>query len=354
MELSHNTATFMVLFVTFLWGSWYQVVKHTGNYPIYALLSWMYLFSIFIVWGAIAFLHTSMVPHGVFHEMASDLPRTMIIFICGAFYAIGMQLQLSVVSKVGLILSSSITSTCSILSGIVVSAVLGGISEGSSIIFIILAAVLLICGTIVCQISGVMRDKNNERNHEPAGEPGRNAVNSNLSEENKNTHRARSCNQDIAMLIFTSAVLIPLYSVACSIGLGTELRPDGFSSLTCMGILCIGALAGTSLYTAYKLTKERKWNIFLKPDRGMVLILLMACIAAFCHFGGNVLHSIAAPVVSVVIATGIGYSFGMWSYLWGLIYGEFKGAGKRTFGVLGTGIALFITGVAILTMNIAS
>ena len=78
----------------------------------------------------------------------------------------------------------------------------------------------------------------------------------------------------------------------------------------------------------------------------------MACIAAFCHFGGNVLHSIAAPVVSVVIATGIGYSYGMWSYLWGLLYGEFKGAGKRTFAVLAGGIALFVIGVLILTFNV--
>lgn len=331
-ELSQSTAVAIVLFVTFLWGSWFQVVKHTGEYPIYAFLSWLYVFSIFIVWGAIAALHTTMVPRGVFHEIGSDMPRTLVILICGGLYAVGMQLQLSVVSRVGLILSSSITSTCSILSGILITAFLGGIAEGSSLFLIIAAAVLLISGTIVCQISGIMRDKD-------IGKP--------------KEHSSRTQVMDIVILVVSSAVLIPFYSVASSIGLSTELRPDGFSSFTCMGILSVGALIGTSIYTAVRLTRERKWKVFLHPDKGLVLILILALIAAFCHFGGNVLHSIAAPVVSVVIATGIGYSYGMWSYLWGLVYGEFKGAGRRTFGVLGGGIALFAAGVIILTLNIS-
>lgn len=332
MGLSQNTAVAIVLLVTFLWGSWFQVVKHTGEYPIYAFLSWLYIFSIFIVWGAIAALHTAMVPKGVFHEIGSDVPRALIILLCGGLYAVGMQLQLSVVSRVGLILSSSITSTCSILSGILITAFLGGIAEGSSLFLIIAAAVLLISGTIVCQISGVMRDQDIGKTKERA---------------------SRAQVMDIVILVVSSAVLIPFYSVASSIGLSTELRPDGFSSFTCMGILSVGALLGTSIYTAVRLTKERKWKVFLHPDKGLTMILILALIAAFCHFGGNVLHSIAAPVVSVVIATGIGYSYGMWSYLWGLIYGEFKGAGRRTFGVLGGGIALFAAGVIILTLNIS-
>lgn len=334
MELSQNTALIIVLIVTFLWGSWFQVVKHTDDYPIYAFLSWLYLFSLFIVWGSIAVLHRYMIPKGVFHEIAGDIPRAVLIFGCGAVYAIGMQIQLSVVSRVGLILSSSITSTCSILSGIMITSVFGGISESSSLLLIILAAFLLIGGTIVCQISGVMRDKDVGKAQE------------------KDTKDATSQKKDVILLVITSAIMIPFYSIASSFGLSTDLRPNGFSSLTCMGILSIGALVGTSVYSAYWLTREEKWNKVLHPRKGLPIILVMACIAAFCHFGGNVLHSIAAPVVSVVIATGIGYSYGMWSYLWGLLYGEFKGAGKRTFAVLAGGIALFVIGVLILTFNV--
>lgn len=336
--LSQNTALAVLLLVTFLWGSWFQVVKHTGDYPIYAFLSWLYVFSIFIVWGSIGALHTVMIPKGIWNEIRSDMPRTVIVLLCGGLYAVGMQLQLSVVSRVGLILSGSVTSTCSILSGIILTAVLGGIEEGSSVALIILAAVLLVCGTIVCQTAGFMRDRQ-------AGTGGQ--------EKSVPREKSRTQAMDLVILVVSSAILIPFYSVASSIGLSTDLRPDGFSSFTCMGILSVGALLGTSVYTALRLTRERKWKLFLHPGKGMPVILAMALIGAFCHFGGNILQSVAAPVVSVVIATGIGYSYGMWSYLWGLVYGEFKGAGGRTFGVLGGGILLFAAGILILTLNIA-
>lgn len=334
MELSQNTALIIVLAVAFLWGSWFQVVKHTGDYPIYAFLSWLYIFSLFIVWGSIAVLHKSMIPNGIINEIASDIPRTVLVLICGAVYAVGMQIQLTVVSRVGLILSCSITSTCSIISGIIISSVMGGISETSSVLLIVLATVLLITGTIVCQVSGVMRDREKGRTQE---------------EKDK---KPVSQKKNIILLVITSAVMIPFYSIASSVGLRTVLRPKGFSSLTCMGILVIGALVGTSIYTACHLTLDRKWNMLLHPKKGLSLILFMAGIAAFCHFGGNVLHAIAAPVVSIVIATGIGYSNGMWSYLWGLLYGEFKGASRHTITVLGGGMSLYIIGVLILTLNV--
>ena len=333
MNLSQSTALIILLIVTFLWGSWFQVVKHTGDYPIYALLSWLYVFSIFIVWGSIALLHKQMVPDGVFHEIASDIPRTLFVLLCGALYAVGMQLQLTVVGRVGLILSSSITSTCSILCGILLSSFLGGIPEGASFASILFAAVLLILGTVICQASGKMRTQD---------------INGGKAEK-----RERARGKDIALLIFSSGVLAPFYSMASSVGLKTELRPDGFSSFTCMGILCIGALIGTSIFTAVRLTKDKKWGILFHPGVGMKRILLMALIAAFCHFGGNVLHAIAAPVVSVVIATGIGYSFGVWAYLWGICYGEFKGAKGRTYMTLALGVALFLAGVVILTFNMS-
>ena len=43
MGLSQTSAVLVLLFVTFLWGSWFQAVKHTGDYPIYVFLNWMYL-----------------------------------------------------------------------------------------------------------------------------------------------------------------------------------------------------------------------------------------------------------------------------------------------------------------------
>lgn len=333
MGLSQSGAILILLIVTFLWGSWFQAVKHTGDYPIYVFLSWMYLFSIAVVWGAIFLFQKQMIPDGVFHEISSDYKRAFLVFLCGGIYAIGMQIQLSAVSRVGLILSSSVTSTCSILSGVIVSAILGGVPEGASLLMILSAAVLLVAGTIVCQISGVMRD-------------------SDVKKESKKSSENRSKKKDILLLIFASGILQPFFSVASSIGLKTDLRPEGFSPFTCMGILCLGAFAGTTIFSLIAVGKAHMWERVLHPKVKLRLIIFMAIISAFCHFGGNLLNAVASPVVSVVIATGIGYSYGIWSYLWGIVYGEFKGAARRTMAVLGCGLGLFVIGIVILTLNI--
>lgn len=83
----------------------------------------------------------------------------------------------------------------------------------------------------------------------------------------------------------------------------------------------------------------------------MKKVLFLAAVAAFCHFGGNVLHAVFAPVVSVAIATVLGNSYHCWSYIWGLLYGEFKGAGRRSYLMLFTGISLFVAGVLLLSFN---
>ena len=158
--------------------------------------------------------------------------------------------------------------------------------------------------------------------------------------------------KDIVLLVFASGILQPFFSVASSIGLRTELRPNGFSSFTCMGILCLGAFLGTAIFSGIMITRNKMWDKVIHPNVKMWLIVAMAIISAFCHFGGNLLNAVAAPVVSVVIATGIGYSFGIWSYLWGIVYGEFAGAKRKTLGVLVCGLGFFIAGIVILTLNI--
>lgn len=331
MYFSQTTALIIMFLVSFLWGSWFQAVKHTGDYPIYGFLSWMYLFSIIIVWSVIGIFHETMIPEGILEEVNRNRGVAVLVILCGAVYAVGMQLQLMVVGNVGLILSSSITTTCSILSGIILSGLLGGISENTSMLMVLIAALFLIAGTIVCQAAGVLKNRETGREN-----------------QEKTVHK-----KDIFLLMLTSAVMVPFYSIATAVGVKTDLRPDGFSSLTCMGLLSVGALAGTCIYTGFHLTREKKWQLFWNPGKGLPLILGMAFIAACCHFGGNVLQAFAVPVVSAVIAAGIGYSFGMWSYLWGILYGEFRGAGKKTFCVLGVGILCFFVGIILMTLNAA-
>lgn len=317
-----------IIFVTFLWGSWFQTVKHLGSFPVHAFISIMYGISVVIVWLAIGVLGGQMVPQGVFYELKSSPWLALAILGCGIVFGIAMQLHLTVVKRIGLILSTSVSATCAILGGTIVSVLFAGIPEGVSVAMLFAASVLLILATITCQYAGVRRDR----------------------EKHGKEDQSSSRLQDILLLAFINLVLMSSYPLANSIGLRSSLNPDGFSSLTCMGMLVLGACAGSSLFTLV-LCRKHPDNISAGTVPPRSKLLLLAFIAAFCHFGGNVLHAIFAPVVSVAIATVIGNSYHCWSYIWGLVYGEFKGAGVKTYCILFAGILLFAAGVVLLSIN---
>lgn len=141
------------------------------------------------------------------------------------------------------------------------------------------------------------------------------------------------------------------YPLANSIGLRSPLNPDGFSSLTCMGMLVLGACIGSASFTLISFFRDRGSAKQALGSISAAKLLFLASIAAFCHFGGNVLHAVFAPVVGVAIATVIGNSYHCWSYIWGFFYGEFKGAKKKTYAILLTGMLLFAAGVVLLSLN---
>ena len=321
-----------IIFVTFLWGSWFQTVKHLGNFPVHAFISVMYGISVIIVWAAIGLLGKQMIPSGIFSEISSSPGLTLAIWGCGIVFGIAMQMHLTVVKRIGLILSTSVSATCAILGGTIISVLFAGIPEGVSVVSLFVASVLLILATITCQYAGICRDR----------------------EKKKVDEKKQSRGQDILLLAFINLILMSSYPLANSIGLRSALNPDGFSSLTCMGILVIGAFAGSSLFTVILLCWEKESVAEIMAMIPLGKLFVLAAIAAFCHFGGNVLHAIFAPVVSVAIATVIGNSYHCWSYIWGLIYGEFKGTSKKTYAILFGGILLFVAGVILLSFNSVS
>jgi len=331
--LSSTGALFVMILVSLLWGSWFQSVKHIGNYPIVAFMRWVYIFSVPVIWVPILFLQKTMIPAGLVNELTADPLRTLFVLICGCFFAIGMQMHLTVVGRIGLILSTSVSASCCILSGTAISAFFGGIPEGSSLGKLLFCSLLLILATIVCQLSGSSRDADRAKNAEAAAQ----------KEE-------KSRLSDILLLVFINTVLISAYSLALSVGLASELRPNGMSSLSCMGVLAIGCVIGANIFASVQLRKEGVDGSLRAQGSKKGIILLMAFIAACCHFGGNVLQAIAAPVISVVVATVMGNSYHVWSYVWGIVYGEYKGASAKTYAILACGVALFLAGVLLLAI----
>lgn len=133
-----------IIFVTFLWGSWFQTVKHLGSFPVHAFISVMYGVSVIIVWAAIGLLGKQMIPMGAFAEMKSSPSLTLAISGCGIVFGIAMQMHLTVVKRIGLILSTSVSATCAILGGTIITVLFAGIPERVSVVSLFVASVLLI------------------------------------------------------------------------------------------------------------------------------------------------------------------------------------------------------------------
>ncbi len=64
MQISQNTGLAMVLFTTFLWGSWAQFVKKIGRWPIAAFMLWLYAAGFRSRFGFNAVLKEYLFPEG--------------------------------------------------------------------------------------------------------------------------------------------------------------------------------------------------------------------------------------------------------------------------------------------------
>lgn len=325
MQMTPTLATIGVCFVTILWGSWFQSIKHIRNFPVDMFISLMYAISVLIVWICILCFGDAMIPAGVFTEIKSNPTLSFIILTCGFLFGIAMQMHLKIVVRIGLILSTSVSATCAIVGGTLVSIIFAGIPEGVSISLIILASFLLICATITCQYAGDI--------------------------DRQLIKHSSSRLKDILLLAFVNFILMSSYPLANAVGLRTALHPYAFSSLTCMGILVIGACIGSGIIALFHL-HTASFSIIKNANISYRKLFTLATLAALCHFGRNIFHAILAPIISIPIATAMGNSYHVWSYVWGLLYGEFKGATRPTYTILAVGVLMFLAGVFILSINV--
>ena len=62
-------------------------------------------------------------------------------------------------------------------------------------------------------------------------------------------------------------------------------------------------------------------------------------------------HAQGVPALSTAIAWPLGTGGNLWTYLWGLAFGEFKGAPYKAWLLLGLTVALFAGGGVLLALG---
>lgn len=325
--MTFATALLLIFLATFLWGSWLQARKFTGDFPLPTFMIWLYFSSVMVVWIAVG-LYNLFVPLDIVQHLFRDPLRALGVVLCGASMAIGMYIQMKVIDKVGLILSNSVSATFGVLLGTLLSVSIGGLPKSFSLAVVWTSVAVLISATFICQLSGRMRDID--------------------LKGAKVTKRVTQDTKSVFLLILSS-VLITAYPLGMSIGVRTTFSDVGFPSLICVGLLALGSFVGISLFCAVPLTLNRQWNTLVA--RKYKRAIQISCFCGFCHYGGNVLHVLSSSVLSTAISWLMGRLGNMWTYLWGIFHKEYSGARKKTYAVLSLGILVYIVGVVFLALG---
>lgn len=321
-------AIFVILFAAFMWGSWFQFIKHLDDYPIDGYLLHVFFFSVLLVLTVMVVLVGGTFTTIIRSRLQTDPIVIYGTLFCGAMYAIGMRINLNVMSKMGLILATAISSTGSVLVGTGISILMKSIDPNANLWLVLLAAIVLVGASMVCVYSTKM--KNDE-------------LHKNDSEKKADSTTLRKA---VLTLLLTSLIFAPCYTLGMSIGLESPQNLRGLPPIVFMFMLSSGAFIGIGIVCSTILIKKK---LFIKSViHAPLKVRIFGLVSAIAHYGGNIIHSFATPIVSLAISWPLGQTYNMWSYLWGLIYGEYKGTSKKVGLILALGIALYITGIVIL------
>jgi hypothetical protein len=332
MNLDPTIPTFLAvgmgLLAAAMWGSWFITLKYLGNYPLEAFYITLFVTSFVFVW-CVGFIFDGPALIGNIRSVwVSDPSRVYVTFICGMLYVAGMQFTLRVLRILGLTLSQPIQASINVIGGTAISAVLGGIPKQLTSGRIVLSVVFLFAAVIFSMVAGRIRNK--------AQRDGK--IDTGLSKDPREITKA------IVMLIIAS-LLVPAYSIGLSYGLKSITQPVGMAVLPFMAVLVSGALVSALAICGTTLTIRKQWYVF--KTHGFKIHRL-GIIAGFAHYGGNIIHTFATSNLSSVVSWPLGITAGLWTQMWGLVYGEFKGSPKITYVLLGSGVVCYIIGAFII------
>jgi glucose uptake protein GlcU len=244
--------------------------------------------------------------------------------VCGVLYVIGMRLSLFVMGRIGLSLTQPIQQSINILAGTAVAAFVGGVPEGLSLAKLALACTLLVGAVLVTMLAGNLRAKAQQAPN----------FKSTLIFTPHDLWKA------LGLLVFSSA-FIPAYTFAISYGLKSVTQPNGLAVLPFMAVLVTGAFTGSLLTSGLALSRSKGWPLVFQAPFS---IHKFGIISGVFHYGGNIIHTYSTAFLSSAVSWPLSITAGLWTTLWGFVYGEFKDSPRSVYIALFAGIALYLLG----------
>lgn len=321
-NLTGLPAILVALTAALMWGTWFISLKHLGDYPVEAFYVVMFAFALVFVWGVSLLLEGSAIFANIALIWTVSPSKILITLAGGMLYAAGIWVSLKVMGKVGLALSQPLLQSITLVTGVVVTVVLGGRPQTLTNLKIGLTVLFLLGAVVFVYFADARR---------ATGQ----------------ADKASAPLRTVVGLMALAAVLTVSYDVALAYGLQTMTQPVGLSALPFMCLLCTGAFLGVLLTCGVVLTRRRQWRrIWQAP----MSIHKWSIFSGFCHYGGNIIHSFATRGLSAAVSFPLGLTSGLWTQLWGLYYGEFKGAPKSAYVFQFLSFACYVAGAYCISM----
>ncbi len=322
-QLSSGVAVFMALLAASMWGTWFISLKHIGDYPLDGFFITLFATSVVFVWVVALLIDGGAVAANIATVWAQDQSRILVVLGGGSIYVMGMRFSLSVQRTLGLSLAQPIQSAIGTISSLAITMVVGGVPAGVSVLRLVGATFVLILAVLLAMYAGRLRSK------------------SQATQAKNGAYVPMSALWRSLGLIFLGSLLTPAYPFALSYGLKSTTQPNGLAVLPFMALLATGAFLGSILTSGVALTRHGEWHrVFTAPWRTHKFGVW----SGLFHYGGNIIHTFSTAFLSASIAFPLGITAGLWTQMWGLVYGEFKGSPRRAYVALAGGILLYVIG----------
>ena len=308
--MSQEVAIFGGLFNAFLWGSWAVVLKKLDGYPLDAFFMALYIFSFVFVWG----IGLLALGERLFDELAAvwrGRPAVILVaLIAGGTFVIGVRITLTVFTAVGLSVTAPIQTFMSLILGTSLAALVGGAPAAIAPVDLMAACLLFFAAAMATARARILRDRSlfegaANQLRDRAGATSRRLIAKNM------------------LLVAIASAIITAYPLGLSYSLKSTSRDFGLTPLAYILVLATGSLCGALLSSGAVLTHRRQWSLMLRAGWKLQRYSL---IAALAHYGGNLINAYATGALTAAVSWPLGTSSQLWTYVWGVATGEFKGA----------------------------
>lgn len=315
----------MILFASFMWGSWGQFIKRIEGWSLRGFMFVLYSASIILTWTALFCSGGTEAYKDLFYILSLNRELLFYPIAGGIIYTFGMWFNIVAINLAGLTITNIVFSSTAILLGTALSVFGGGLPGGTSMIGMIFGTIFILIAVYLSSMSVKLRQR----------------AETNLSD-------GKSIFKTVLFYGALSGTLVASFPFFMTLSIKTHIRETGLNSFQYMALLSVGSFITAIIVCLIPLIKSKKVK---KTFVGIpVIYYIFAILSGIAHYGGNIINAYFAPYIGMAISWPIGQTMAMWGIFWGFVYHEYKNAPKSSLLCAYMSIFSIIVGIIIFSL----